>query len=304
MILRWIRACCSGRSSPPPTAGAAPGPGLATPSRAHWPAELALALQDAREPSALAQALFLQLQAWVPLQQATLYGLAPAATGAEPVLRLLGGYGTADAPDSVALGEGLLGQCAQDRRTLCLDPVPAGYWRVASGTGQAPARALLLLPIERQGQLLGVVELASLDRGLAREQAALEALMPVLGARLDALPQLVHGAVPLAWHAALLDTLPEALLVFDDTGVVRLANPAALQLFGVNADGVLGQAVRELLPDTPLAVSASVRLPLTGWPRSGPALALDAVLAPVPAREGQPPGVCALLRLPAPDPHA
>ena len=43
-----------------------------------------------------------------------------------------------DLPAVIPLGEGLVGQCAQERRTLALANLPPGYLRIASGLGQAP----------------------------------------------------------------------------------------------------------------------------------------------------------------------
>ena len=42
-----------------------------------------------------------------------------------------------DLPSVIRIGEGLVGQCAQERRTLALANLPAGYLRIASGLGQA-----------------------------------------------------------------------------------------------------------------------------------------------------------------------
>lgn len=61
---------------------------------------------------------------------------------------------------SFGRGEGLVGQAAlADDVTVVADP-PAGYLRVRSGLGEAAPRALVLLPLARDGKVTGVIELA------------------------------------------------------------------------------------------------------------------------------------------------
>ncbi|MRV70268.1 GAF domain-containing protein [Duganella sp. FT92W] len=89
--------------------------------------------------------------------------LQGAVYGAEDDrLRLLGSYAAGAAPASVAIGEGLLGQCARDRQPRVIDMATQGGspWRIRSGLGDTEPAAVLLAPVLLQARLLGVVELA------------------------------------------------------------------------------------------------------------------------------------------------
>ncbi|HEX4657466.1 MAG TPA: ATP-binding protein, partial [Streptosporangiaceae bacterium] len=66
--------------------------------------------------------------------------------------------------DHFAAGEGLAGQAAIERKPILITDAPAGYLRVGSGLGEAAPVTVAVLPILFEGQVLGVLELASLTR--------------------------------------------------------------------------------------------------------------------------------------------
>ncbi len=59
--------------------------------------------------------------------------------------------------------EGLVGQCAFERKTILLTKVPESYITINSGLGEAPPKNIIVLPITFDGALLAVLELASLE---------------------------------------------------------------------------------------------------------------------------------------------
>jgi hypothetical protein len=59
------------------------------------------------------------------------------------------------------IGEGLIGQSAASGNTLYVDDVPEGYIKIVSGLGSASPRHLLIVPLKKNNQVLGIVELAS-----------------------------------------------------------------------------------------------------------------------------------------------
>ncbi|MFD0382481.1 ATP-binding protein [Streptomyces stramineus] len=73
------------------------------------------------------------------------------------LLRLLDGL---DA-HVVQPGETLIGTAAQEKRTILVENVPPGYLKIASGLGEAPPAHVIVLPVLFEGQILGVIELAS-----------------------------------------------------------------------------------------------------------------------------------------------
>jgi CheY-like chemotaxis protein/CHASE3 domain sensor protein len=98
-------------------------------------------------------------------------------------LRALAGYGVADAAMpglSVAIGEGLAGQCARDRTLRVLEQLPAGYARIHSGLGGTDPSMLLLAPLSLGEELFGVLELARFDPLDARGRRYIDELLPVV----------------------------------------------------------------------------------------------------------------------------
>jgi len=58
-------------------------------------------------------------------------------------------------------GEGLVGACALEQKTIFLTQVPDSYVEVTSGLGQANPTCIILVPLMHEEEILGVVELAS-----------------------------------------------------------------------------------------------------------------------------------------------
>ena len=78
---------------------------------------------------------------------------------------LTGAHGLARAEDAAlafALGEGVVGQCAQENKPVVLEGLPDGYLRIASGLGGAPAPVSVSVPIGSMDRVMGVVEVAML----------------------------------------------------------------------------------------------------------------------------------------------
>ncbi|MES9521402.1 HAMP domain-containing protein [Streptomyces capoamus] len=78
-------------------------------------------------------------------------------------LRMLGSYGYSmgSMPTSFRPGEALIGTAAQEKRTILVDRAPSGYLKISSGLGEAPPAQVIVLPVLFEGNVLGVIELAS-----------------------------------------------------------------------------------------------------------------------------------------------
>src|SRR5205085_1958082 len=81
----------------------------------------------------------------------------------------------------IGLGEGLVGQCALERRKILLTNPPPDYLRITSGLGAASPRNILVLPIVFESQVKGVLELASFDGFNDVHQAFLDQLTESIG---------------------------------------------------------------------------------------------------------------------------
>jgi PAS domain S-box-containing protein len=60
----------------------------------------------------------------------------------------------------VNIGEGILGQCYLEKQTVRLNEVPPDYTKITSGLGEATPRFLLIIPVQYNGVVQGVIELA------------------------------------------------------------------------------------------------------------------------------------------------
>ncbi|HEU4393971.1 MAG TPA: response regulator, partial [Planctomycetota bacterium] len=142
-------------------------------------------LQGQKDMLTVGRHILSELAPVVGVQQALFYTYQGAreedggTTG--PHLALLASYACEDSRESYALGEGLIGQCALERSSILLEEPPEGYLRIRSGLGGAAPGNVLILPVLFEGQVKGVIELASLDRFSKTHAVFLEQLMETIG---------------------------------------------------------------------------------------------------------------------------
>src|SRR5208283_980305 len=82
--------------------------------------------------------------------------------------------------EAFAMGEGLVGQCAQERKVVTLTSLPPDYLRIASGLGAAAPVQAVASPLSSKDNLLGVIEVATFRAFNSQEQALLDELLPVV----------------------------------------------------------------------------------------------------------------------------
>ncbi|GAA4328825.1 response regulator [Pigmentiphaga soli] len=121
-------------------------------------------------------------------------GLFHLYDGERAELRVIGAYGApaSAAPQRARIGEGLVGQCAAERKTIALRRLPADYVRIESGLGGAVPRELLLVPVVTENKLLAVLEFGMLERLDARRRRLLETLAEPVALRLENLDSALH----------------------------------------------------------------------------------------------------------------
>ncbi|MEU4144118.1 HAMP domain-containing protein [Streptomyces parvulus] len=143
-------------------------------------------MQGHRDLPVVAELIMDELVPLVSAQYGAFYLAEDGADG--PELRLVGSYGypeTTARPTRFAFGRSLVGQAARSRRTILVDDLPAGYLTVSSGLGEIVPTALVLLPIVVEGQVLGVIELASVAPFTQINQDFLEMLMETIGVNVN-----------------------------------------------------------------------------------------------------------------------
>ncbi|MFE7650766.1 HAMP domain-containing protein [Streptomyces phaeoluteigriseus] len=143
-------------------------------------------MQGHRELPVVAELIMDELVPLVAAQYGAFYLAEEGAKG--PELRLVGAYGYPDddsRPTRIPFGRSLVGQAARSRRTIMVDELPAGYVIVSSGLGQVEPSALVLLPILFEGQVLGVIELASVTAFKEIHRDFLEQLRETIGVNVN-----------------------------------------------------------------------------------------------------------------------
>uniref|UniRef100_UPI00097C4CBB HAMP domain-containing protein n=1 Tax=Pelomonas sp. KK5 TaxID=1855730 RepID=UPI00097C4CBB len=139
-------------------------------------------LQGQKDLVTVGQLILSELAPVVGAQQAEFYVLRNV--GDSPKLRLFASYasgGQATHGKEIDLGQGLVGQCALDREKILLSNVPSQAFRIASGLAENAAMDVLVLPVVFEGQVRGVLELASLDCFNPTHQAFLDQLTESIG---------------------------------------------------------------------------------------------------------------------------
>ncbi|MBA2943523.1 response regulator [Paenibacillus sp. CGMCC 1.16610] len=79
------------------------------------------------------------------------------------------------------LGEGLVGQCALEKRMFHFMNVPDHYLKITSGLGAVKAQSVLIVPILHHHEVIAVMELASLNKFTHQQMELLEDILDVLG---------------------------------------------------------------------------------------------------------------------------
>jgi signal transduction histidine kinase/HAMP domain-containing protein/ActR/RegA family two-component response regulator len=145
-------------------------------------------LQGQRDLTKVSSAILSELAPLVSAQHAVFYTLSSLEDGGEPVLIYQAGYGYKERKHLAKhfrLGEGLVGQCAQERERILLTDVPDDYVRINSGLGDATPLNIIVLPILFEGSVRAVVELASFSPFSDTHQAFLDQLVEIIGLALN-----------------------------------------------------------------------------------------------------------------------
>ena len=147
-------------------------------------------LQGQRDLAAVGRMLLSELAPLVNAQQGVIYQMG----GSEPTtetgaLVLLSTY--ADTPEGyireVRIGEGMIGQCASEKRRVLITELPKKTAPIRSGLFKAPPKNVIVLPVLFEDRVKAVIELASLSNFTASHLAFLEQLTSSIGIVLNSI---------------------------------------------------------------------------------------------------------------------
>ncbi|MDP2275347.1 MAG: HAMP domain-containing protein [Archangium sp.] len=135
-------------------------------------------LQGQRELKTVGQMLLSELAPLVNAHQGTIYHLG----GSELSLVSSYAHGGQKRAQRLAMGEGLAGQCAVEKKRILLTEVPPEFITVSSSLGQARKVSIIVLPVLFESQTKAVIELASLQTFSPGSLAFLDLLTQSIGA--------------------------------------------------------------------------------------------------------------------------
>jgi signal transduction histidine kinase/CheY-like chemotaxis protein len=134
-------------------------------------------IQAAEDFEPFAQALLSRISQCIPL----VYGCLYLADKSNSHYTRVGAFAIDDSasPREFALGEGLVGQAAVERRALSVGA--SEHLQIAAGVARVKPGRLLFLPVVNQDAVTAVLELAPVSPLADRQEALLEAILPSIG---------------------------------------------------------------------------------------------------------------------------
>jgi signal transduction histidine kinase/HAMP domain-containing protein len=141
-------------------------------------------LQGQRDLAEVSSMILSELAPLVSAQHGVFYSMTSPPEGGEPVLQLEAGYGYEERKHlstSFQVGQGLVGQCAKEKKRILLTDVPDDYVRINSGLGESRPLNIIVLPVLFEGSVRAVVELASFSAFSLTHQAFLDQLTESIG---------------------------------------------------------------------------------------------------------------------------
>jgi len=144
-------------------------------------------LQGQRDLATVGRLLLSELTPLVNAQLGVIYQMRSEEV---PSLELLSAYAD-DALDghrqSLRIGEGLIGQCAADRRRMLITEMPSEVVPIGSALFKTKPRNLIVLPILFENQVKAVIELASVNAFTPLQTTFLEQLTTGIGIVLNSI---------------------------------------------------------------------------------------------------------------------
>jgi HAMP domain-containing protein/signal transduction histidine kinase/CheY-like chemotaxis protein len=129
-------------------------------------AKLTQMLQGQKELNTVTMRILSELAQVVNAQQGMFYILEQNENAQHSSLKLFASYafkGDISQNSEFQLGQGLVGQCAMEKKRILLTNVPKNYIKIGSGLGQATPLNLIVLPVLFENEIKAVIELASFE---------------------------------------------------------------------------------------------------------------------------------------------
>ena len=146
-------------------------------------------LQGQRDLTTVGRMLLSELAPLVSAQQGVIYQMGSDAATREGTLLLLATY--ANIPEGhlteIRIGEGLIGQCAVEKRRMLITELPKKTAPIRSGLFKSVPKNVIVLPVLFEDQVKAVIELASLSAFTPSQLAFLDQLTSSIGIVLNSI---------------------------------------------------------------------------------------------------------------------
>lgn len=157
----------------------------------------------------------------------------------------------------LALGQGLVGQCAQEQKMMVLTNVPDQYTTITSGLGEATPSCIVIIPLCWNEEVYGVVELASFHRLAEHQLAFLEKVAEIIASSLAIVQtnrhmhQLLQNSQQLTEEferlSLVANNTDNSVVIADQEGRIEFVNHGFTKLTGYTAAEVMGRKPGHLL---------------------------------------------------------
>jgi two-component system, sensor histidine kinase and response regulator len=216
-------------------------------------------LQSAEDFSTFSQILLSHLSGSIGLVYAALY----LADQTHTHFTLVGGFAIDPTVDrkTFALGEGLVGQAALEKRPLEITAVPGNEIQISAGIATVTPQHLHFFPVVDHGEVEAVLELAPISPLSPAQRSLLAALLPsaalnaeILVANIETKKLLEKTRSQAAVVAAaeersrlILGSVSEGISGVDLDGRLSFINPAGANMLGYEPEDLAGKAVHALV---------------------------------------------------------
>ena len=144
-------------------------------------------LQGQRDLTTVGRLLLSELTQLVNAQLGVIYQVENEETG---LLRLLSAYaddGSTGHPQTLRIGEGMIGQCAAEKRRMLITEMPSHAVPIGSALFKVVPQNIIVLPVLFENQVKAVIELASVSSFTTLQISFLEQLTTSIGIVLNSI---------------------------------------------------------------------------------------------------------------------
>jgi HAMP domain-containing protein/CheY-like chemotaxis protein/signal transduction histidine kinase len=144
-------------------------------------------LQGQRDLTTVGRMLLSELAPLVSAQQGVIYQMGGEESAEMVLLSAFAGDGEDGHLRRLKLGEGLVGQCAAEKRRMLISDLPPNTIAIRSGLFEAVPRNVIVLPVLFEDRVKAVIELASMSSFTTSHLAFLEQLTASIGIVLNSI---------------------------------------------------------------------------------------------------------------------